>query len=338
MSQLQITPEEYLTQIIMSEDSVLLVEGSDDEVFFTLLYNRLNRYYSKSSVEKLNLLKKIRIDTAEQIQAPLGNREKVELVCQLALAADSKDASRKILGFVDREFREFDYSNLLQDKVNGHKIDGRLIWTNGHSIENYFFDISTWKETFDAFPISSCYLEAFHLFESKFTDILQIACSLSLAAISENLCKLVSNTLNWNCIEIKTQSMQLNTTEWATELKKKKLDQIRIDNIIDKFKQYVDIVSISNLEVVRLLCHGHIGFNLIFAVYGKCLYTVCLSNGIATPEEEANKINKNKDMRFNLCAKAWNINNALDIELNDSVDFPLKCFYLLMKEHLKLPS
>ncbi|HLO49766.1 MAG TPA: DUF4435 domain-containing protein [Kamptonema sp.] len=338
MSQLQVTPEEYLTQIIMSEDSVLLVEGSDDEIFFTLLYNRLKEYYSKSSVEKLKILKKVRIDTAEEIQAPLGNREKVELVCKLALRADYKDACQKILGFVDREFREFDYTKLLQDKVNGHKIDGRLIWANGHSIENYFFDISTFKETFNTYPITSFYLEAFHLFESKFTDILKIACCLSLAAHSTNLCKLVGDTLDWKCIEIKSQSMQLNTTEWETRLKKKNLDQTRIDTIINEFNKNLDIVSTSHIEVVRLLSHGHIGFNLMFAVYGKCLYTVCVYNSIANPDKEANKINENKHMRFSLCAKAWNINNQLQLELSDSVDFPLRCFYLLIKEHLNLSS
>lgn len=34
MNGLKLTPEEYVTEIIMSQDRFLLLEGADDEAFF----------------------------------------------------------------------------------------------------------------------------------------------------------------------------------------------------------------------------------------------------------------------------------------------------------------
>jgi hypothetical protein len=43
MNGLQLTPEEYVTEIIMSKDKFLLLEGSDDEKFFILICNHFRK-------------------------------------------------------------------------------------------------------------------------------------------------------------------------------------------------------------------------------------------------------------------------------------------------------
>jgi hypothetical protein len=43
MNGLQLTPEEYVTEIIMSNDRFLLLEGADDEDFFTIICNLLKK-------------------------------------------------------------------------------------------------------------------------------------------------------------------------------------------------------------------------------------------------------------------------------------------------------
>ncbi len=64
----------------------------------------------------LYLLKKIIIDTAERIQGELGNRAKIEKICDL-VAQEPPDVNNRVLGFVDREFREFECSNDLKDHI-----------------------------------------------------------------------------------------------------------------------------------------------------------------------------------------------------------------------------
>ncbi|MEA5471376.1 hypothetical protein VB714_21065, partial [Spirulina sp. 06S082] len=191
----------------------------------------------------------------------------------------------------------------------------------------YLFEISTWKETFNSYPVSSLYQEAFSIFESKFDDTLRISCSLSLAALSENLIKPLQSKsiLDWECIEIKSQSISINLEVWKDRLQKKKFDRLRISNLIDGFQRYLDITYKHDVELSRWLSHGHIGLNLIFCVYGKCLYTVALDDKNKNPDREANKITKNKDMRFSLSSKSW-IQNHLE----NTNDFPIKCFHLLI--------
>ncbi|MEA5467947.1 DUF4435 domain-containing protein [Spirulina sp. 06S082] len=107
MSGLQLTPEEYVTEIVMSKDLFLLLEGTDDENFFTVIYNYLKNQYLDSSSEKLKRLKRLRIENAEQIKGLPKNRDRIESVCQLILKED-ENIKKRLLGFVDREFREFD--------------------------------------------------------------------------------------------------------------------------------------------------------------------------------------------------------------------------------------
>lgn len=329
MSGLQLTPEEYITEIIMSEDVFLLLEGSDDENFFILICNHLIKNAATISAEKLNLLKSIVIETAEQIKGELGNRAKIEKICDL-VAREAPNIKNRVLGFVDREFREFEYSNYLKDNIGTHRINDRLIWSRGHSIENYFFEIETWREAFNDYLVSSLYQEAFAIFDSKFDDILRIACALSLAGLSENLLQPVSNSLNWQCIDITSTSIQVNLEEWQKILDGKfKLDQVRINNFIAKFETYLGMTYQYNIEISRWLSHGHIGFNFMFVVYGKCLYITALSDPRKNHRQEADKVNKNKDMRFSTAARAWIRKQSLEIN-NNNHDFPIKCFWMLI--------
>ena len=329
MNGLQLTPEEYIIEITMSEYKFLLLEGSDDENFFILIRNHLTKNAATISAEKLDVLKNIIIDTAERIRGKLGNRAKIEKICDL-VAKEAPNIKNRVLGFVDREFREFEYSNYLKDNIGTHRMNDRLIWSRGHSIENYFFEIETWKEAFNDYLVSSLYQEAFEIFESKFDHTLRIACALSLAGLSENLLQPVSNSLDWQCIDINSTSIQINLEEWQKILDKKfKLDQVRINNLIDKFKTYLGMTYQYNIEISRWLSHGHIGFNFMFVVYGKCLYITASSDQRKNNREEAYKVKKNKDMRFSTAARAWIRNQSFKIH-NNNHDFPINCFLMLI--------
>lgn len=332
MNGLQLTPEEYVTEIIMSEDRFLLLEGSDDEDFFILIYNLLRNNKDRISAEKLDLLKNIIIDTAERIQGELGNRAKIEKICDL-VAQEPSNVNNRVLGFVDREFREFEYSNYLKDYIKTHKINNRLIWSRGHSIENYFFEISTLREAFNDYLVSSLYQEAFEIFESKFDYTLKIACALSLAGLSENLLNPIAKSLDWQCIDITSTSIKVNLETWGKILNKRlKLDQLRIQNLFNKFQTYLDMTDQCDIETSRWLSHGHIGFNFMFVVYSKCLYITASSDQRKNHDEEAEKVNKNKDTRFRTVANAWIRSQSIKCQGNNTNDFPIKCFWMLIND------
>ncbi|MGB5772268.1 MAG: DUF4435 domain-containing protein [Crocosphaera sp.] len=332
MNGLQLTPEEYVTEIIMSEDRFLLLEGSDDEAFFILVCNFLRSNKAQISSEKLALLKDIIIDTAERIEGELGNRAKIEEICNL-IAQEPSNVKNRVLGFVDREFRYFEYINELKDHLTTHKINNRLIWSRDHSIENYFFEISTLREAFNDYLVSSHYSEAFEIFESKFDHTLRIACALSLAGLSENLLQLIATSLDWKCIDITSTSVKINLEKWGEILnKKKKLDQLRIQNLFNKFETYLNMTNQCDLETSRWLSHGHIGFNFMFVVYSKCLSITALSDPRKNHSEEAEKVNKHKDTRFRTVANAWIRSQSIEFQNNHIHDFPIKCFWMLINE------
>lgn len=332
MNGLQLTPEEYLTEIIMSQDRFLLLEGSDDEEFFILVRNVLRKNESKISEEKIDLLKSIIIDTAERIKGELGNRAKIEKICDL-VAQESSNVNNRILGFVDREFREFEYRTYLKDHIKTHKVNNRLIWSRGHSIENYFFEIATLKEAFNNYVVSSFYQEAFEIFESKFDHTLRIACALSLAGLSQELVQPIARSLDWHCIDITSTSLKIDLEKWRDILEKKfKLDRDRIQTLFNKFETYLNMTQQCDLETSRWLCHGHIGFNFMFVVYGKCLSITALSDPRKNHTEEAEKVNKSKDTRFRTVANAWIRSQSIEFQGNDNHDFPIRCFWILVND------
>jgi hypothetical protein len=332
MNGLQITPEEYLTEIIMSENRFLLLEGSDDEKFFILIRNYLRKNEAQISAEKLDSLKSVVIETAERIQGELGNRAKIEKICEL-VAQEPSNVNNRVLGFVDREFREFEYSHYLKDNIKTHKIYNRLIWSRGHSIENYFFEISTLRETFNDYLVSSFYQEAFEIFESKFNHTLRIACALSLAGLSEKLLKPIAGSLDWQCIDITSTSLEINLEKWSDILNRKfNLDPLRIRNLFHKFETYLNRTDQCDIETSRWLSHGHIGFNFMFVVYSKCLFIATSSDHRKNPSKEAEKVNKNKDTRFRIVANAWIRNQSLEFQDNTLNDFPIKCFGMLIND------
>jgi hypothetical protein len=123
------TPEEYLKYLEIDDLSRhILVEGRDDKRIFELLLRELCHTDEKSQ---------ILVDSAEAfVECHPENRETVEDICNKITGEAYSD---RLVAFVDREFREFDFPQLL-DRVDGHKISGQLVWSRGHSIENYFFD------------------------------------------------------------------------------------------------------------------------------------------------------------------------------------------------------
>ena len=194
MSRLQLNYDEFINLVRMSKDSHILLEGAQDKAFFDILCQavgiiplRLNAHSSP-----------LAITTAESIKSDtivVGNRDKVEEICELI---KGQSFQFRFAGFVDREFRDFKIAESIRDEVHAQRCIGRLIWSRGHSIENYMFDFDVIKEPLhDASPNTDIAQRALEVLETIFPEVLSVACALGLAARERNLLNVVRKTIHW---------------------------------------------------------------------------------------------------------------------------------------------
>lgn len=279
----QYTPEEYITEREWSSIPVLLVEGRDDRAFFQLMLDELRKCDTafQSSVE-------VQIDTPELIKAPtdrpIGNREKVELVCNLAHELGSH---AKLVGFVDREFRGFTLSPQIADELSGEFRHGRVLWTRGHSLENYLFEFDVLRAPFRNASVNASfdYQAALDLFEQNLSRILITSCSLSLAAHAIGLIEPIQNSLDARQITFSNDEITFDVDLWVTDLRKRqKLDQGRIDKAIEALGAWHEVVRTADSATIRWLCHGHIAHSFLWAAYAACAREIGHRSGIVSAD------------------------------------------------------
>lgn len=307
---LQYDPASYRTYVRFSHNLHLLVEGRDDKRIFDILLDEL---FSRStqSIERAD----ITIDSAEALvsfsntRSDLGNRAKVESVSQSIAGTPYED---RFVGFVDREYREFKTGTVLEDPIAGHKVLARLVWTRGHSIENYFFDFASMYHPLRAFSTTGHYRDALYLLERVFEQVIFIACAMGLAARSTGRISLVKGSINSSIFDINMESdvtIFLDTRTWKNILLTRlNLDEGSASDIVNQFKRWTKIVRNSDHEIARWLAHGHIGFSVIWAAYSRCIVEVCMQEGYEQTEavsESRKVLRADESVRFNACADRW---------------------------------
>lgn len=278
------TVEEYLTEREMSYLPVLLVEGRDDSIFFQLIRDELIQMLGTDELERLEQLSCIEIDTAAMIKSPednvLGNRQKVEYICQ---SADSIDFTGSLLGFVDREFRAFNIDEYIQDHLPTHNKIGRLVWSRGHSVENYLFEFSILRNELRNLGISPNYSiqNSLQIFELNFNKIITIACSISLAAKDNDVIKLVESSLHSSVFEFIGDNIQFSLDKWSDVLSSKiRLDNSRRQSLLESLSSYLVTTQGCDIQTLRWLCHGHIGLSLILSAFEACIIRTCETESI----------------------------------------------------------
>lgn len=323
------TVEEYLTEREMSSLPVLLVEGSDDSIFFQLIKDVLVQELAQNESHSLESLSSIEIDTSEIIKSPegrvLGNREKVEYVCRIASDFNFKGL---LLGFVDREFREFDLDEHIQDRLGTHNKIDQVVWSRGHSIENYFFEFNTLRDGLRDFGINSRYpiQSAIQLFELNFDKVVGIVCSVSLAANKNNLIKVVESSSNPSVFEFDGDEIKFSLDTWNTCLSRKMgLDEVRRNSLIESFNLYSGIASNSDIQTLRWLCHGHIGMNFIWSAFEACIIRKWDTIGVTQNDRKIRSVSsKDRFIKFSL---KW---IEQQMEMADKLqNMPLQCFRIL---------
>lgn len=291
----------YAAYVQFSTNKHLLVEGPHDKILFTLLQDEL---YRRSGRPRRAF--RIDIDTAEDLICPgtaLGNREKVESVCDLVVGSSYAD---KLVGFVDREFRGFERGDVLRDSLESHRVLGRLVWSRGHSIENYVFDFELLREVARDLSPTPYFVNALDLFSDVFEGAVRLACAISLAADAANLIKRARASIRWEMIRLLPSAVEPNFEEWNSILNSLGFTSSDAESFLDNVSGWLRKVETADFRVVRWMCHGHIGFCMIWAVYVGCLVETCRQHGLPKPEAEAAKFLRTREGdRFHTSASWW---------------------------------
>ena len=303
------------------------MEGKRDKVFFGYLRSEVEG--PDRDVSRTNSRTKITITTAESIKSEgpaEGNRDKVEKVCQLV---EKQPFSSKFVGFVDREFRNFAVRDEIEDSLGAQNLLNRLVWSRGHSIENYLFNFETVRR-----PLRICTPDpmvsqrAMDILRENFRELINVACALGLAAREVGEMEFVRSTVTWPMVTISGSKFQWDTDKWRLKLQQhSKFDAQVVDSVVQNFETFLTIAQSSNEANVRWACDGHLGYRLIWQGYASIVNHVCLSNEDTkpmAPTQRSAVLGVKDDIKFNHLVDSWTngINKAPE-------ETPLVCFAMV---------
>ena len=300
MHGLLLTYKEFIATIKMSRLPLVLLEGSRDKAFFT----RMCEVALNTAPQK-----RITITTAEQIASGIsgvGNRAKVEKICELVAQHPFRC---RFLGFVDREFREFTLRQYVCDDLRTHRCQGRLVWTRGHSIENYMFDFEVIKR-----PLMDCSVNddiaviALRILQAQFSDVIGIGCALGLVGLEQDQLAVVRRTVDWKTVGLVGGEFRWDIERWKEVLvERSDLTACGRARLVDGFQRWHEITKISHPDDVRWACDGHIGLNLIWTAYARAIYDIAgaaRSKPNATNQKAA-ILGVNHAAKFNHLTRNW---------------------------------
>ena len=314
-------PAAYRIYLQLSDKKHVLVEGKSERIAFKQLKYDLG--IDELEIDSAEYL--IEFEDSEGHLLRLGNRDKVEEISRSVVAesrnleTDGKEPyADKFIGFVDREYREFQLSNSIQDLLNCHRVSDRLVWSRGHSIENYLFDFDIFFEPlriFSAEHFNMCRI----LFARVWNSAVYIACAASLIGYEINKPNLVDRSLEWDILNIDPPEVSVDLVRWKQNLcDKHNLNAIDTEELVRKFTHWHEIAKSTDLYVIRWLSHGHIGFHFFWKVYTRCVFEVCQDVKIAE------KILVDENNRFNACVVSWSKG-----AINYQYEYPADVFRLL---------
>ena len=304
------TPAEYGKILQMSTKKRVLVEGRDDYYLILALFEE---FLGTEWRDVYN----IEIDKAENSISGPGNRQTIENVVKLVSKTDLRD---KLVGLVDREFRNFNWDNgVLIDQIKKHFIDDRILWTRGHSAENYFLDENILRIPFRDVS-GEIFQKAYDMFRKDLDSYMRIACKISLTSLILNYLKRIRASLGWDIID---DNARLNIDNWKFHLGRIGFDVSDIEKIVDTYSEIGTVIDATDIETVRWFCDGHLSFFFLWCAFAKCAYMV--PEQVNDKRKVAQGILKYGDAtRFNSCASAWAKSSR-----TNSCEYPKELFILL---------
>ncbi|MBM1181829.1 DUF4435 domain-containing protein [Pseudomonas lundensis] len=265
----------YITMTKMSGKIRVLVEGKDD------------RGHVLNLLSAICPSVKFKVDTALEIRGDCNktknnNRAKIEKIHDHCKA---KTSHRRLFFLCDREFRNFDVAAVVTDQAKQHEFDGNLTWTLGHSIENYFLNVSMLAEGFRYLSNSGYKTDAVKVFREILGDSLRIIAALTLAARELGCAKYPPSIAPWQSFEISTGEVGRLVLKGARG----------VDSFQDKFwgvyDKFYTVASSTSEEVCARLCRGHTAVIILQRVFAACLYNAGLADDEVSSRHDANVFN-----------------------------------------------
>ncbi len=325
MPGLSMTHDEFVTEISMSDIPYILLEGPQDRNFFDILLQSIQSKSGRPSTSR----PAVEISTAEALKSDenvQGNREKVEKISEIV---GKKPFRNRFVGFVDREFREFKLAGKIADDLAKQHRVGRLVWSRGHSIENYLFDFEIFQEPlFDCSTNGEVARVALERLRDNFSTILNIACALGLAAHKMQQLSVVRRTVRYTLLKSSGASLKWDIDKWRIELTGR--GNIALPTIIElirQFEHWLNVTQASDPDDVRWSCDGHLGMRLIWEAYAKFVYDVSRSQDGVRPNarnQRSSLLGVNENAKLNHLARNWSRRSPSNGE-----DTPRICFDLV---------
>jgi hypothetical protein len=280
----------YLSALEMRLSKTILVEGVTDHQIFSRVINGLIESGELASDSVV-------LDFADLIDRTgylMGVREFVEHV-----HASSTASVDQFFVLVDREFRGFDLGPPPIDRLAGHHMPApNLMWTRGHSIENYMFSVEAMLEYLRIHHPETVPVSTYGLVRKHF-DAAVIWCgALTLALLearllgrADGLCK----AEHWN-----HQNSCLDVTAFTTAIAPRCNRPFNSVHFEKRLHEWHSELSRCSTELSRWIAHGHIANSLLWVSIGGTLMAAGVEASTAELIATGMKANK-----FRVAASWW---------------------------------
>jgi len=282
----------------------LIVEGKTDEYLFNVLLDEFfNSSQQKITRDKMINRDEIEIDEITTfikndnllesfISGAVGNRTKIEYIHK---NVHDLPKYNNLVFFVDREFDNFVISlkEGIKDEINTHKIEGSLIWSRGHSIENYLFDFTVLYQPLRNLSNLKLFKDAIKIFENNFYSTILLASAVSITLKECGKIQALEKMIDWELIDIDISNVNLRIADWKKRMHERgqkdergktirKFSTEEIDEVINSYQNWYKKLKDDNVDVnlLRWICHGHIGIQVILEVYLSCVNYCALDRAI----------------------------------------------------------
>ncbi len=212
----------------------------------------------------------------------------------------------------------------LQDILNSHDVIQRLILSRGHSIENYIFDFAIFCEVLEYLSTTVYTSQSIALFKKTFESTLRLACAIGLAATKAKVLSKVNSTIDYKLLDIiSSTDVGFKFDDWVQKLVSRGISNVQAQDLKLHYVIYKEQVTKASISLIRWICHGHIGYDFLKALYERCIIELCPNTQDKAKELSGITWLKKEQLFYSF------INSWVKKSLEEQCDYPKAIFELL---------